>query len=64
MTSDPAQDVSPTVSPNGQTVAFLSDRSGTWAVWVMPLDGGDPTVLFSIRGGIRNWFDHSLQWIP
>ncbi len=64
MTTDPAQDVLPAVSPDGQTVAFLSDRSGTWAVWAMPLDGGDPTVLFSIRGGIQNWFDHGLQWIP
>ncbi len=29
----------PTVSPNGKKVAFVSDRSGTYRVWVSNLDG-------------------------
>jgi TolB protein len=29
------------VSPDGMTIAFVSDRSGSWQVWVMPSEGGD-----------------------
>ena len=29
----------PVVSPDGSTLAFMSDRTGTWVVYTMPLDG-------------------------
>ena len=36
---------SPSLSPDGRTVAFISDRSGTSQVWIKTLGGGDPLQL-------------------
>lgn len=41
LTSANARDVEPTVSPDGRTVAFVSDRDGKPQVWLLPLDGGE-----------------------
>lgn len=40
LTDDPGQDVMPAISPDGQYIAFCSDRNGSWDVFVMPADGG------------------------
>ena len=32
-------------SPDGKYVAFDSDRSGTWSVWVARVDGSDPVQI-------------------
>ncbi len=40
LTDDPAQDVMPSVSPDGQYIAFCSDRNGSWDVFVMSAEGG------------------------
>jgi len=32
-------------SPDGKYVAFDSDRSGTWSVWVAHVDGSDPVQI-------------------
>lgn len=45
LTDDPAQDVMPAVSPDGQYVAFCSDRNGSWDIFVMPIDGGKAVQL-------------------
>ncbi len=42
LTSDPASDVQPAISPDGHRVAFASDRSGNWDVWVINVDGQQP----------------------
>lgn len=42
LTSDPAADVHAVFSPDGSRVAFSSDRSGNWDIWVMPVTGGRP----------------------
>lgn len=43
--SDPEQikfsNAMPAVSPNGQEIAFVSNRSGTFRVWVSKFDGSD-----------------------
>jgi len=38
LTADPASDVQPRFSPDGGKVAFASDRSGNWDIWVMDID--------------------------
>jgi dipeptidyl aminopeptidase/acylaminoacyl peptidase len=38
---------SPTFSPDGKRLAFVSDLSGVPQVWVMPSDGGFPTMVTS-----------------
>lgn len=40
LTDDPAQDVMPSLSPDGSRIAFASNRSGNWDIWVMPVTGG------------------------
>ncbi len=40
LTADPAQDVMPSISPDGQRIAFASDRAGSWDLFVMSVAGG------------------------
>jgi Tol biopolymer transport system component len=37
----------PTWSPDGLQIAFLTDRRGSWEIWVMNADGNSPRPLFS-----------------
>jgi TolB protein len=41
LTRDPATDGHPTVSPDAQWIAFESNRSGKYQIYVMRLDGSD-----------------------
>lgn len=66
-----ATDGLPTISPDGQWVAFASDRSGVWAVYVVPTIGGEPTPLFDFpkanpwaAGGGREWQNERMSWGP
>ena len=45
LTSTPAVESDPQLSPDGRWVAFTSNRSGNPDVYVMPADGGDPRRL-------------------
>src|SRR6476469_5326926 len=39
LTHSPYDDELPSVDPSGRTIAFISDRSGYRAVWVIGVDG-------------------------
>ncbi len=41
LTNNPAKDMHPAWSPDGSQLAFESDRSGQWQVWVMGSDGSN-----------------------
>ncbi|MEK7667474.1 MAG: PDZ domain-containing protein [Gemmatimonadota bacterium] len=45
LTSTPAVESEPHFSPDGRLIAFTSNRSGTPAVYVVPVEGSDPTRL-------------------
>jgi TolB protein len=47
LTNDPADDIMPTVSPDGTKIAFASNRSGNWDLYVMSTDGGQATQVCS-----------------
>ena len=38
---------SPTWSPDGAYIAFVTDRTGLWEIWVTKADGSKPRPLFS-----------------
>ncbi len=59
LTSDPSDDVQPAISPDGNSIAFASNRSGNWDIYIMSLDANSVTqVTFNT--------DHDLHpsWSP
>jgi Tol biopolymer transport system component len=63
LTNNPAQDGLPAISPDGQYVAFMSDRNGYWSMWYVPLIGGDATPLSDIGQELPQWLEHSMEWL-
>lgn len=45
LTSGGSDNVMPEISPDGQRVAFCSNRTGNWDVYVMPIAGGQPVQI-------------------
>ena len=60
VTQGMAFDGQPRFSPDGQSIAFVSDRSGGDAVWTISLDGSDTTRI--TRG--ENSSYQSPEWTP
>ncbi len=63
LTNHPAQDGLPTISPDGRWVAFASDREGKWAIWEVPLAGGNEQMVMPMQGVLNNWLEHAIQWV-
>ena len=40
ITNDPGHDVMPAISPDGQSLAFASNRQGNWNIYVIGTEGG------------------------
>ncbi|MFB5662152.1 S9 family peptidase [Alteribacillus sp. HJP-4] len=45
------KDYSPRWSPDGSELAFVSERSGTPQIWLLPTSGGEPRKLTSVKNG-------------
>jgi Tol biopolymer transport system component len=52
-------DGAPCWSPNGESIAFVSNRSGSFDIWVVPAEGGEAKRLTSSPE-----LDHSPRWSP
>ena len=59
--SSGAFDRNPAWSPNGKQVAFWSDRSGEFEIYLQPADGSSEAQALTSRG---NGFGYSLYWSP
>lgn len=62
-----ANDGLPTISPDGDWVAFVSDRDGGWAIWMTPTSGGPAKKLFNLYGDQplgtgSEWLAERLSW--
>jgi tricorn protease len=57
LTSTAAVESHPHFSPDGQSLAFSSNRSGTNSVYVMPSSGGQATRLswHAVGSSVRGW---------
>jgi TolB protein len=47
LTSDPADDIQPRFSPDGQKIVFCSNRTDNWDIWLVNRDGTGLTQLTS-----------------
>ena len=58
LTNHPAIDSQPRFSPNGKQIAFISNRSGSNQIYVMPAEGGMPQQkTFHSEGySLADWF--------
>ena len=45
LTTTPGTNNHPRWSPDGKTIAFVSNRGGSSQVWLLPIDGGEPRQL-------------------
>jgi dipeptidyl aminopeptidase/acylaminoacyl peptidase len=54
-----ANDGSPSFSPDGASLAFISDRTETPQVWVMPVNGGEPRMIAGFPDGAG-----AVAWSP
>jgi Tol biopolymer transport system component len=68
--SPSSNDGLPTLSPDNQWVAFVSDRSGAWAIYVAPVAGGPAQKLLDFPKanpwgvGDRDWMYERISWGP
>jgi Tol biopolymer transport system component/imidazolonepropionase-like amidohydrolase len=60
ITSGPAWDTQPRFSPDGNWIAFVSDRNGTDNLWVIRPDGTEPRVVTRDRKNLAG----SPSWSP
>ncbi|HXV43889.1 MAG TPA: hypothetical protein VEC96_12560, partial [Anaerolineae bacterium] len=65
----------PTWSPDGKSIAYISDSGGVWAVWVMNADGSNQRKLFNMKGSpdgtvlhdrdnSKGWLEERISWAP
>ncbi|MCB9147429.1 MAG: serine/threonine-protein kinase [Caldilineaceae bacterium] len=70
LTTDPGHDGLATASPDGNYVAFVSDRDGSWAVYAMRTDGSGQQKLFDLNANYGpgeqywqyDWKQERLSW--
>ncbi|MDE2753853.1 MAG: amidohydrolase, partial [Gemmatimonadota bacterium] len=60
LTSGMGYDMQPRFSPDGERIAFVSDRSGDQNVWLLPSTGGEPSQLSRGTGSAFL----SPEWMP
>jgi Tol biopolymer transport system component len=51
---------SPQYSPDGQQIVFVSDRSGSWELWLCKADGSAPRQLTNFHGSLLG----TPHWSP
>jgi imidazolonepropionase-like amidohydrolase/Tol biopolymer transport system component len=55
-----AWDMQPVFSPDGRSLAFVSDRNGGDNIWIMNADGSDPKIVSNEKVNLA----HDPDWSP
>lgn len=63
LTRGTARNLSPTVSPDGRYVVFVSNRGGAFAIWRMSLDRGDAKFLTTANATSRPRLSPDGRWV-
>ncbi len=61
ITSANKKDLHPVWSPDGKSIAFVSNRDGSYQLYVMPLDGGEPRRVSKISTDVS---PGEFHWSP
>ena len=61
ITSDVANDVDPTWSPDGNWLTFASDRAGDFSIYVVSVGGTGASILLDLPGLAD---EHDRSWEP
>ena len=65
LSNDPGQDMGGTFSPDGRSVAWISNRGGTWGIWAANADGSNKRLLAAVPEGFGpHWEQEKLSWGP
>ncbi|MBE7551471.1 MAG: PD40 domain-containing protein [Anaerolineales bacterium] len=75
LTDNGNNDGLPTWSPDGKSIAYVSDAGGVWAIWVMNADGSNQRKLFDMKGtpdgyvlldkdNSKGWLEERISWAP
>ena len=75
LTNNGSNEGLPTWSPDGKSIAYVSDQGGSWSVWVMNADGSNQRKLFSMNGSpdgkvlrdvdnSKGWLEERISWAP
>jgi Tol biopolymer transport system component len=74
LTDNGAEDGLPTFSPNGEYIAFVSDRGGAWGLWRMTAAGDDVRQITALPGSVdgrvefepdylnHGWLEEQISW--
>ncbi len=75
LTENGSNDGLPTWSPDGQSIAYVSDQGGVWGIWAMNVDGSNQRKVADMKGspdGIvlhdesssKGWLEERISWAP
>ena len=68
LTNHPGRDGLAVSSPDGSQIAFVSDRDGYWAIYVMNADGSNQRFVTALAngfgGGEFDWTNERMSWGP
>jgi Tol biopolymer transport system component len=54
----------PAWSPDGSSIAYVSNRDGTWGLYVKPLGDQMPRRILDLGPQLPSWQTLRLSWAP